>query len=324
MSGSTKTALILGATGGVGGETAQALQQRGWRIRALVRNRQVASEKAQMRGYELMEGDALKSQDVLRAADGAAIIVHAVNPPGYRQWESTVLPMLDNTIAAAKTGDARILLPGTIYNYGPDAFPMLTESSPQNPATSKGALRVAMEQRLDKAANEGVRSVVLRAGDFFGPVPGNNWFSQGLITPGRPIATITYPGKAGIGHSWAYLPDVGEAFARFAEMDDQLPTAAKFHFAGYWDADGTAVTSAIRRIAGRRDIKIKSLPWFLLRFIAPFNETIRSLIEMRGFWQAPVRLDNSRLLATLHVEPHTPLDTAIEVTLRALGCLENR
>ena len=38
--------------------------------------------------------------------------------------------MLDNTIAAAKAGGARILLPDTIYNYGPDVFPLLREESP--------------------------------------------------------------------------------------------------------------------------------------------------------------------------------------------------
>jgi hypothetical protein len=39
--------------------------------------------------------------------------------------------MIENTIAAAKTIGARILLPGTIYNFGPDAFPVLREDSPQ-------------------------------------------------------------------------------------------------------------------------------------------------------------------------------------------------
>jgi hypothetical protein len=36
----------------------------------------------------------------------------------------------ENTIAAAKDSGARILLPGVIYNYGPDAFPIFKEDSP--------------------------------------------------------------------------------------------------------------------------------------------------------------------------------------------------
>jgi hypothetical protein len=58
----------------------------------------------------------------------AQAIVHAVNPPEYRNWAALVLPMIENTIAAAKTSGARILLPGTIYNFGPDAFPVFTET----------------------------------------------------------------------------------------------------------------------------------------------------------------------------------------------------
>jgi hypothetical protein len=38
--------------------------------------------------------------------------------------------MIENMIAAAKDSSARILLPGTIYNYGLDAFPILKEDSP--------------------------------------------------------------------------------------------------------------------------------------------------------------------------------------------------
>ena len=38
--------------------------------------------------------------------------------------------VIENTIAAAKDSGARILLPGTIYNYGLDAFPIVKEDSP--------------------------------------------------------------------------------------------------------------------------------------------------------------------------------------------------
>jgi len=57
------------------------------------------------------------------AAEGADTIVHAVNPPAYKNWAALVVPMIGNTITAAKTSGARILLPDTVYNYGPDAFP---------------------------------------------------------------------------------------------------------------------------------------------------------------------------------------------------------
>ena len=87
----------------------------------------------------------MNAVDVVAATNGVSLIVHAVNPPGYRNWAELVMPMLDSSIAAAKASGARILFPGTVYNFGPDAWPILREDSPQRPKTRKGAIRVEME-----------------------------------------------------------------------------------------------------------------------------------------------------------------------------------
>src|SRR5260370_5401760 len=153
----TRTALVIGITGGIGGEQAAALLRRGWRVRALARRpQQAARGTAWLPGTEWIEGDAMRSADVAAAAKGVHFIVHGVNPPGYRNWRGLALPMLESTIAAAKSSGARIFFPGTIYNFGPDAFPVLTEHSPQHPLTRKVAIRVEMEARLRAAAADGV------------------------------------------------------------------------------------------------------------------------------------------------------------------------
>src|SRR5471032_2800648 len=215
-----KAALVLGATGGIGGEVARLLVARGWHVKALHRDPQRAAKAND--GMHWLAGDAMNRDDVVSAASGVQLIVHAVNPPGYRNWGALVLPMIDNSIAAARAGGARILLPGTVYNYGPDAFPIIDEESPQQPVTRKGAIRVELEARLELASHDGVRSLIVRAGDFFGPKAGNNWFTQGLIKPGRPVTAISYPGSVGIGHQWAYLPDVAETMVRLVEREALL------------------------------------------------------------------------------------------------------
>jgi nucleoside-diphosphate-sugar epimerase len=311
-----KTVLVVGANGGVGRETALALLAHGWTVRGLARTPRTTKD-----GIDWITGDALDREAVLRAAQGVAAIVHAVNPPGYREWEKLVLPMVDNSIAAAEAVGARLALPGTIYNYDPRHDPIIAEDSTQEPNTKKGAIRVEMEKRIEQACARGMRAVILRAGDFFGPHAGGSWLSQGMVTPGKPISSILYPGQRRIGHSWAYLPDVAETFARLLDRDALLPAFARYHFRGVWDADGTAIVDAIRSATGRPDLKTRSLPWALLPLIAPFNQTMRELIEMRTYWQHPVRLDNSALVALLGEEPHTPLNMAMTATLDALGCL---
>jgi nucleoside-diphosphate-sugar epimerase len=312
-----KTALVLGATGGVGGEVARRLVARGWIVKALVRDPAKLAERTT--GILAMKGDAMNAQDVAHAATGAALIVHAVNPSGYRDWEKLVLPMLENTISAARATGARILLPGTVYNYGPDAFSLIDEAAPQHPPTRMGAIRVEMEQRLRAATAQGVRTLIVRAGNFFGPKAGNNWFSQGLIKPGRPITAISDPGARGVGHQWAYLPDVAETMIQLAERTD-LADFATFHMDGHWDADGKQMIEAIQRAVGA-PVKVRAFPWWLVTLLAPFAPLFRGLREMRYLWRTPVRLDNARLVATLGREPHTPLDEAVRETLIGLECL---
>ncbi len=310
---------MLGASGGIGGEVARLLQERGWTVRAM--SRDAARAASQQPEFDWISGDSMNPQDVLAAAKGAGLIVHAVNPAGYANWETLVLPMLDSTIAAAKSVGATVLLPGTVYNFGPDAFPLLTEDAPQHPVTKKGAIRVEMEHRLERATKDGIRVIIVRAGDFFGAKAANSWFSQAMVTPGKPLTSVTYPGKPGIGHQWAYLPDVAETMLRLMEKGDALPAFAAYHMEGFWDADGTRLTAAIRRVTGNPTLKIRRFPWWIVPFAAPFVIFLRELKEMRYLWQQPLRMPNTRLVAAIGAEPSTPIDEAVRTTLVGLGCL---
>jgi len=315
------TVLVLGATGGIGGEVARQLNAAGWGVRAMARS--VPSDAGD--GIDWRRGDAMKANEVLAAAQNCTVIVHAVNPPGYKRWGELAVPMLDNTIAAAERTGATIVLPGNIYNYGENAFPSIAEEAPQKPASRKGAVRVAMEQRLLDFAERGGRVLIVRAGDFFGPHAGNNWFSQGLVKAGRPVTRIDNPGP-GVGHQWAYLPDVARTIVQLLAMREKLEPFAHFHFGGHWDADGTQMADAIQKaVAGYGGTRpsISRFPWWLVRLASPFVETFREMLEMRYLWQQPVRMDNRRLLSVLGHEPHTPLDEAVEATLVGLGCISS-
>ena len=263
----------------------------------------------------------MQRDDVLAAADSADVIVHGVNPPGYRNWRGLALPMLENAIAAAKASAARLVFPGTVYNFGPDALPRLSESSPQNPVTRKGKIRVEMEQRLQVASQQGVRTLIVRAGDYFGPRSGNSWFAQGLVKPGKPVRSVRYPGRPAAGHAWAYLPDVAATVVQLLDREAQLAQFDVFHFAGHWLEPGIEMAHAIRRVVGGGSIAIRRFPWILVYAASPFVTVFREMLELRYLWQTPVRLDNTKLVAFLGAEPHTPLDAAVRASLIGLGCL---
>jgi len=313
---SSRTALVIGANGGIGRETCLALKKHGWQVRALVRHLPTEQE-----GISWIEGDAMQLADVFAAASGVDVIVHAVNPPGYRNWGALVLPMLDNTIEAAKAARARIVLPGTIYNFGPDAFPLLREDSPQHPRTRKGEIRAEMERRLAEATHTGVRTLIVRCGDFIGPRAGNNWFGQGLVQPGKLVKAVRYPADYAHHHAWAYLPDVAETIARLLDREEELAEFDVYNFGGYW-LDGYAMTDAVRHATNNSHIALRRFPWWLTAVLAPFMETLRELRKMRYLWKETIQLDDAKLVAFLGEQPYTPIDKALHATLAGLGCMK--
>jgi nucleoside-diphosphate-sugar epimerase len=312
----SRTALVIGGNGGIGREACLALKRHGWHVRALVR-----TLPTEPHDVEWVQGDAMREADVIAAAGGVDVIVHAVNPPGYRNWDTLVLPMLDNTMAAAKAANARVVLPGTIYNFGPDAFPLLREDSPQHPHTRKGHIRAEMERRLAEASRAGLRTLIVRCGDFIGPHAGNNWFSQGLLSPGKPVKTLRYPADYTHKHAWAYLPDVAETLVRLLEREQQLADFEVFHFGGYW-LDGHALANAVRRASGHSHMTLRHFPWWLTALLAPFVETLREMRKMRYLWKAPIQLDDAKLVDFLGGKPYTPLEEALRTTLSAMRCID--
>lgn len=327
-------ALVLGATGGIGSEVTLQLLSAGWQVRALRRGGAPHASSSPSPspdtppdiGIEWIDGDAMCADDVLAAARECEVIVHAVNPPGYRNWNTQVLPMLDNTIAAATRHGATIVLPGTVYNYGPETFPLLREDAPQRPLTRKGKIRATMESRLRDASRNGVQTIIVRAGDFFGPRTRNSWFAQGLVKPGRTAHIVQVPNAPGVGHEWSYLPDVAQTMVMLIERRHSLADFANFHMAGHWDADGTELAAAITRVMSRHgvDVTTRRFPWWLMMALSPFVTTLREVREMRYLWQQPVRMDNTQLVDVLGEEPHTPLDVAVQATLEGLGCLPGK
>lgn len=316
-----RTALVIGATGSLGAAVAKALQTHGWQVRALHRDPTMARvHSMRVDDIEWIAGDALNGDDVAAAARGVDVIFHGANPPRYLKWRERAMPMLANAIDAAAENGARLIFPGNVYNFGPDAGPIVDERANQKPISRKGAVRVDMERMLQDAACAGGRSLIVRSGDFFGPHATSSWFGSAMIKPGKPILAITYPGRAAVGHSWAYLPDLAETIAGLADIETRLSPFEVFHFEGHWLESGMEMVSAIRRATGKPELPIKTFPWPLLYLAAPFSTFARELIEMRYLWKTSLRLDNRKLRAVLGNEPHTPLDDAVAATLAAFKC----
>ena len=309
-----KQALVIGATGGVGGEVASALLRHGWTVRGLARD-PARARRTGPAGIDWVGGDAMREDDVLRAAASVDLIFHGANPPGYRNWRGLAIPMLRHAIAAAEAVGARLVYPASVYVYGPDAGPVIAEDAPQHPRTRKGRIRVEMEAMLHAASVRGLRTLIVRAGDFYGPRAPSSWVSTVLLRDGKDLRRVVTPERPGVGHAWAYLPDLAETVASLADRDADLAHEERVHFGGHY-LEGRAMAEAVQRALGGA-VPIRPFRWLPVYLGAPFVVFLREVIEMRYLWQVPLRLDNGKLAALLGQEPRTALDEAVLASRRA-------
>ena len=140
--------LVLGAAGRLGHAAAEAFRDAGWTVTSLVRPGRAARAPA---GTESIEVDALDHAAVSTAARGADVILHALNPV-YTEWSQHALPLAYSAVTAAETAGATLMFPGNLYNYGSPLPPVIDETTPMRPSSHKGRMRVAIEDRLQEAA----------------------------------------------------------------------------------------------------------------------------------------------------------------------------
>lgn len=302
--------VVLGGAGRLGRMAAQAFRAAGWQVASLVRARSAGSAAP---GTEIVEIDARDTAAVVAAADGADMVLHALNVP-YGDWARFSSAHLDTAIAAARDNGATLLFPGNVYHYGAGMPPRLDEATPVRPTTRKGAIRADLEARLRGA--EGLRCIVLRAGDFFGGEGTGSWFDR-IVVRDLGGGRLIWPGPLSVVHEWAYLPDLAQALVRLAEARGRLEPFAAFGFAGH-AVTGREFTGAISRICGR-GFKVGAMPWRLLTVLGFGVPVFRELSEIAYLWSTPHAIDGTRLAAVIGELPHTPLDQAIADSLAALG-----
>lgn len=309
-----KTIAILGAAGRIGDATSRAFVKAGWHVKGVGRNRRT-TEMAP--GVEPVKADAFERDQLIAATAGADVILSAVNPADYAGWEGTVLPMAENAVAAAKAAGATLMLPGNVYNFGHGIGLATGEDAEEAPTTGKAKIRIALERYLREQAEEnGVRSIVLRAGDFYGGRKPGSWLDL-LILSKIEKGIFTWPGPWDCPHAFAYLPDLADTFVKLAENRAEFGDFERFHFAGH-TLTGAEMQRLVEQAVGRT-LKRAGVPWTLLRAAGIFKPLYREIAVMSYLWRTAHSLDGSKLEKAIGPVPATPPAVAISEALSDLG-----
>lgn len=276
----TKTVLILGASGVFGAAAARAFAAAGWQVRKFNR----------------------KTGDMNRDAQGADIIVNAMNPPAYHDWKTLLPQITAQVLAAAKASGATVIVPGNVYVFGAQPGPW-DEATPHRPVARKGRIRAELEAAYRKAADDGVHTIILRGGDFIDPGNAKTILEMVVLKPlakGR----ITAMGRPDVRRAYAHIPDLTRAAVALAEIRDRLPAFADVAFPGV-TFSVNQLKQALEEVTGKT-LHIGAFPWWTMRLASPFWELARELNEMRYLYDTPHELSGAmfhRLLPDFRLTP---------------------
>jgi dihydroflavonol-4-reductase len=224
----SETLLVTGATGSVGGNICRLAAEQGVSVRGLVRNIQAATPLETL-GVTLVEGDVTDRDSLIRAAEGADIIIHAAAQIGgtwttakEADFEAVNQQGTFNALDAAQANDVQrivLLLSGVIADQ---RFTMTEISpfraiSPENSPYARTKL-AGMYEGLARAAR-GMDVNFVIPGGIYGPTPlieralVPTIYTGTLVAAARGELTSYLPSR----HSWVLASEVAAISLAAAE-----------------------------------------------------------------------------------------------------------
>lgn len=167
--------LVTGASGFIGCRAVEILRLGlGWDVRALVHTPTGAARLARM-PVEMVQGDLKSAEDVRRAVEGCAAVVHCAIGTAYgqrREIFAVTVGGTENLLRAARAaGAGRVVHLSTIAVHGTNPDGAITEQTPvaPTPGDDYSESKVRAEAAVLAAAGAGLTAVVLRPGAVYGP-----------------------------------------------------------------------------------------------------------------------------------------------------------
>lgn len=283
--------VVFGA-GQVGAGLAVALRDRGLRVRVVRRSTAPVGE-----GIEVVAADATDPGQAFAAAAGASVIYHCMNPSAYTgsAWQAEFPKQGEALIGAAVGHGARLVCLDNLYAYGP-VEGARREDTPLRAEGAKGRVRIAWDRALrDAAATRGLRFVVGRAGDFFGPGAGEH----SLMSPGQFSglargSRFSLIGDTTAPHAFSYVPDVVAGLAALGTAEADVEGQV-FHLPVVTVAPA-ALVAAVAAVLGV-PARTMTLPAWAVRGLGPFVSLFGELSETLYQWDRPFLVDDTAFRA---------------------------
>lgn len=291
---------ILGANGTIGQVLARELLSYTDKIRLVSRNPRKVNESD-----ELFPADLSNPEMVDRAVEGSEV-VYLVVGLDYKLnvWEERWPKLMRAVLDACIKYNSRLVFFDNVYMYDINAIPHMTEESPINPPSRKGAVRKHIAQMLlDEVKAGKLLALIARSADFYGP---NNEKSVVMeigyknLKKGKRANWFINADKK---HSFTFTPDAAKATALLGNTVDA------FNQVWHLPSDKNILTGREFVDLFARELKVKSrvsvMPMWLIKLLGLFVPVLKEMPEMMYQYDRDYNFDSSKFEKRFKVNPTT-------------------
>ncbi len=266
---------ILGANGTIGTILAKELLTYTNKIRLVSRNPRRVNDTD-----ELFAADLTRPGMVDKAVEGSDIVYLVVGLQYNAEvWEKSWPELMKATIQACIKHNARLVFFDNVYMYDKDAIPHMTEDSPINPPSRKGAVRKQIAEMLMNEVKAGrLMALIARAADFYGPGNENSFVSEVVYKNFKKGKAANWFSSVDKKHSFTYTPDAAKATALLGNTDDA------YNQVWHLPTDKTSLTGKEFISIFAEEMKVKNrvspMPLWLIKILGIFIPVMKEFPEM--------------------------------------------
>jgi nucleoside-diphosphate-sugar epimerase len=302
---------ILGAGGSVGNALAYELLKSNQTVRLVSRS------KYSMPGTESYKADITSYEETLSSVNASDIVYLCVGLPyDVKIWAELWPKIMQNTIDACKSADAKLIFFDNVYMYG-NVEGKMTEMTPYNPCSKKGEIRAKLATTLENEIKRGnIEAIIARAADLYGPyathtsLPYIMVFSR--LMNGKKAQWMVDAKKI---HSFSYTIDCAKGLVLLSKNDECFNQI--WHLPTY----NPATTGEIFIDLAAKELGVGStysvLRKWMIKMAGLFNHTVSELYEMTYQNEFDYHFDSEKLNQYFKYQPAT-YESGIQETIKFL------
>lgn len=309
-----RSVAVLGASGVLGKSIVDELIKQNISVKILVRDIERYKSlypNEQLPGrVNVVQGDLDTNQSLATVLEFVDTIFICFNTE-LDKWGTDMIRWIDRIASLASALEARIVYPGCVYNFGIHQND-LTEESEQNAPSEIGQLKIAVEKRLYRAAQEGANLTIVRLPEIYGPADLNSplrFVFENAINN----KVSKWRGDLKIKHEFIYSKDAAKALVRAGSSDKGQDKV--FHYSGTIIPVDELVNQIHSLANSTVQPKIEIVPKIKEKLYGLISNKIRLQTQLRYLNENEIFLDDKLYIQELGEIERIPLSISLKETI---------